>query len=221
MSRTDIISGARRSIGNDVRRAEDSRSTTEGGNPAAGRTGRRAREERVTFEQVLRELRAHNFAVLTTVDADAAPDAAGVNYGVSAPNRDLALYVMTRRHLKKARNIAQNPRVALVVPLRRRLLWFIPPATIQLRGQAEILDETDPEGTDVFRRFWMGRRILAAYEQARRQQGETRICFLKITLDPLIRTYAVGYTIWDLQRRMEAAGATVHIPAAHPTGGRD
>jgi hypothetical protein len=128
------------------------------------------------------------------------------------PGHDLALYVMTRRHLKKARNIARNPHVALVVPLPRRLLQFVPPATIQLRGRAEILDWADEEGTAVFGRFWMGRRILAAYEKSRRE-GETRVCFLKITLDPVIRTYAVGYSAWDLRKRMEAAAATVLIPA--------
>src|SRR5215207_5721032 len=108
------------------------------------RAGERAAPgQRVTAELVLRELRAHNFAVLSTVDASGAPDSAGVNYGVSAPGRDLALYVMTRRHLKKARNIAQNPRVSLVVPVPRRLLQFVPPATIQMRGRAEILDWID------------------------------------------------------------------------------
>lgn len=175
---------------------------------------RSAREERVTPGLVLKELCAHNFAVLSTVDQAGAPDSAGVNYGVSGPGRQLSLYVMTRRHLKKARNISRNPRVSLVVPLPRRILQFVPPATIQLRGRAEILDWTDPEGTDVFRRFWMGKRILAAYEESRRQ-GETRVCFLKITLDPVARTYAVGYSAWDLRRQMEGAAATIHIPAMH------
>jgi hypothetical protein len=97
---------------------------------------RGAPEQRVTVELVLRELRRHNFAVLSTVGEGGRPDSVGVNYGVSAPGRDLALYVMTRRHLKKARNIARDPRVALVVPPPRRLLRFVPPATIQLRGRA-------------------------------------------------------------------------------------
>ena len=176
-------------------------------------TAPRAREQRVTVDLVLNELRAHNFAVLSTVDEDGVPHAAGINYGISAPGHALAVYVMTRRHLKKARNIARNPHVSLVVPLPRRLLWFVPPATIQLHGQAVILDENDAEGTDVFRRFWVGRRILSAYEHLRQQQ-ETRICFLKITLDPTIRTYGVGYSVWYLRRRMESAGATVVLPDA-------
>lgn len=174
----------------------------------------RARRQRVTVDLVLSELRAHNFAVLSTVDEAGVPHAAGINYGVAAPGHDLAVYVMTRRQLKKARNIAQNPHVALVVPLPRRFLWFVPPATIQLHGQAVILDGNDAEGTDVFQRFWVGRRILAAYEQLRQRQ-ETRICFLKITLDPIIRTYGVGYSAWYLRRRMESAGATVLLPGEY------
>jgi hypothetical protein len=211
---TELTTSATGRRGDDATGFNHARRPAGGRNPADAATAQSIQAQHVTGDLVLRELRAHNFAVLATVDEDGAPDAAGVNYGVSAPGRDLALYVMTRRHLKKARNITRNPHVALVVPLPRRLLWFIPPATIQLRGQAAILDGTDAEGTAVFRRFWMGRRILASYDQARRERGETRICFLKITLDPVIRTYAVGYTVWDLQRHMEAAAATVRIPSS-------
>jgi hypothetical protein len=169
--------------------------------------------ERVTPALILRELRTHNFAVLSTVDADGRPRSAGVNYGVSAPGGDLAIYVMTRRHLQKARNIARNPNVALVIPLRRRLLWFLPPATIQLTGRAEILDWNDPAGGSVFRGFWMGQRILEAYTESSRR-GETRICFLKLTPDPVFRTYMVGYGIWELRSRMESGAAKVVIPLA-------
>src|SRR5262249_16539721 len=203
-----ITSVESKSIGDEGTRARDSGRTAGGGGPAASATtDRSAKEQRVSFDLVLRELRAHNFAVLSTVDEDGAPDSAGVNYGVSAPGRDLALYVMTRRHLKKARNIAGNPRVALVVPLPRRLLRFVPPPTIQLRGRAEILDWTDEEGTDVFRRFWMGRRILAAYEKARRRQGETRGCFLKMHLGPGSPQYSVGTSVRDLPTPMSVGCA--------------
>lgn len=139
-----------------------------------------------------------------------------MNYGVSEPGRDLAIYVMTRRHLQKARNVAANPAVSLVVPLMRRLLWFPPPPTIQLHGRAEILDWTDKGGTDVFRRFWMGRRILEAYRAVHRR-GETRICFFRITPDPLVSTYMVGYHIWELRRRMESGTGRVVIPPGPPT----
>ena len=165
----------------------------------------------MTYELVLSHLRKRNFAVLSTISRESKPHSVGVNYGVSRPDRALVLYVMTRTHLQTARNIAQNPYVSLVVTLTRRLLWFLPPPTIQIHGRAEIRDWTDEEGRDVFRRFWIGRRILAAYQEFRRR-GETRICVLRITPDPVIHTYMVGRSIWQLRRRMESGGATVVIP---------
>lgn len=170
--------------------------------------------QRVTFDLVLGVLRRQHFAALATVGDDGAPHSAGVSYGVSAPGERLAIYVMTRRHLLKARNIAHDARVSLVVPVARHLLWFLPPATIQLHGRAEILDWTDEAGTRVFERFWMGRRILAAYRKSH-DHGEARICFLKITPEPVVRTYMVGYSIWEVRRHMEAAAARVDIPPEH------
>jgi hypothetical protein len=148
--------------------------------------------------------------VLSTIDTAGMPHSAGVSYGVSNPGHDLAIYVMTRRHLQKARNIADNPAVSLVIPVFKPLLWFVPPATIQLHGRATIFNEKDEGGIDVFSRFWMGRRILKAYEQSRRR-GETRISFIKIVPDPVIRTYMVGYSIWEIRRRMESGTGKVVI----------
>lgn len=76
-------------------------------------------------------LRRQHFAVLSTSDASSIPASAGVSYGAS--QSDLVIYVMTRRNLQKARNIAEDPQVSLVVPVARRLAWFLPPATMQTR----------------------------------------------------------------------------------------
>jgi nitroimidazol reductase NimA-like FMN-containing flavoprotein (pyridoxamine 5'-phosphate oxidase superfamily) len=73
-------------------------------------------DQRVTFEVVLGHLLTRDFAVLSTVSKESKPHAVGVNYGVSRPGRGLVIYVMTRTHLQKARNIAENPNVSLVVP---------------------------------------------------------------------------------------------------------
>lgn len=170
-----------------------------------------AKTQRVTFDLVLHQLRNHNFAVLSTVGEDGIADSAGVNYGLGGLDDKLAIYVMTRSHLRKARNIAQNPNVSLVIPLPRRLLWFLPPPCIQVSGRAEILDWNNHDGIETFRRFWMGRRILAMYKDAH-ERGETRTCFVKITPNPVIRTYMVGYNAWELRSRGELAGATVRIP---------
>jgi len=83
-----------------------------------------------------------------------------------------------------------------------------------LRGRADILDGGDEIGTGVFRGFWIGRRILKAYEQWRRQ-GETRMCFLKISLESDVRTYMVGSNLWDLSRGMEAGAGRVVIQTRH------
>src|SRR5262245_24632565 len=96
---------------------------------------------RVTLELVLNQLQKCHFAVLSTIDKEGMSHSAGVSYGVSKRGDQLAIYVMTRRHLQKARDIEQNPAVSLVIPVPRPLLWFIPPATIQLHGRANILDE--------------------------------------------------------------------------------
>jgi hypothetical protein len=173
-----------------------------------------AKKQRLTADLVLRELGKHHFLILSTVGEDGFPYSAGVNYAVSRPGHDFALYVMTRTHLKKARNIALHPQVSLVIPLIRRFLWFLPPTTIQLRGRAQILDWTDEAGRELFTGFWLGRRILKAY-QVSHQRGEKRICFLKITLDPVVASYMVGQSIWEIWRmrnRMESGVGKTILP---------
>jgi general stress protein 26 len=174
-------------------------------------TGMKARTSRLTPELVLRELRRHDFAVLSSVGAAGTPHSAGVTYGVSGPGQVLALYVMTRRHLRKARDITENPNVSLVIPLTRRFLWFLPPATIQLHGRAEILDWTYGPGVEAFGRSWLGRRILSAYRASHRR-GASRVCFLKITPDPVVHTYMVGVGLREIRRRMESGAGSVRLP---------
>ncbi|MCV7346076.1 pyridoxamine 5'-phosphate oxidase family protein [Mycolicibacterium rhodesiae] len=162
-----------------------------------------------TYAEVLRDIRRQHFAVLSTSDTTGTTASAGVTYNLGRSGA--TIYVMTRRHLQKARNIAVNPEVSMVIPIPRKLLWGLPPATIQLRGHAKVVDSADIEARGVFSGFWLGRQILTSYEQLR-NQGETRICFLRIDLDPLIRTYMVGTPMWQTRSRMEAGSATVVRP---------
>jgi len=152
------------------------------------------------------------FAILATTGGDGRADSAGVSYAAIIESGQLVLYVMTRRHLRKARDIDRQPKVSLVIPIRRRLLWFLPPATVQLQGTAELLSQDDPGGTRAFQGFFLGRRILAAY-RAMRLRGDDRICFTRITLDPTARSYMVGASLWQVIRRMEAGAATTDIRA--------
>lgn len=118
---------------------------------------------------------------------------------------------MTRRRLRKARNVIESPNVAFVVPLTRRLLWFVPPPCVQFQGQAEVLDRDDPGGVETFRSFVTGRRILSMYEELARR-GETGVCFLRITPDTTLSTYMVGHSILEVMREMEAATERVRVP---------
>jgi hypothetical protein len=157
----------------------------------------------------VRQVRRQHFGVLATSDAAGSPASAGVTYGLGPS--DTVMYVMTRRHLQKARNIAANNHVSLVIPVPRRMLWMLPPATIQLRGRAQVVNWTHAEARSTFAGFWLGRQILDSYQQLH-QRGENRICFLRIELDPVIRTYLVGTSIWRARTRMETGGATVIGP---------
>lgn len=51
------------------------------------------------------------------------------------------LYVNTNVHSRKARNIDENPNVAVVIPVRR--LPVGPPSTIMFQGTADVLDRDD------------------------------------------------------------------------------
>ena len=78
--------------------------------------------------------------VLSTVSKEGRPHSVGVVYGISRQRKCFEMYVMTRRHLKKARNLAANPDVSFVVPLTRRLIGFIPPPCVQFQGKATIVN---------------------------------------------------------------------------------
>ena len=57
----------------------------------------------------------------------------------------------------------------------------------------------------------MGRQILRAYDRSRRR-GETRVCFVRIALDPEVRTYMVGRGVLEVRRRMESGAGRVLLP---------
>ena len=161
------------------------------------------------FERMLAELARRHFAVLATADAGARPQSAGVVYALE--REPAALYVMTRSHLRKARNVAANPHISMVVPLTRRLLGFIPPPCIQFQGAAELLARDDAGGLRAFRSFALGRAILRSDARPQRR-GECRVCFLRGRFGPVLFAYAVGTSLWRLLRDMETGIERVDVP---------
>jgi len=171
-------------------------------------TARKSASSPLTFDELMRRLRARHFAVLATVDDQGAPHASAITYAASP--RRMEFFAMTRRHLAKARNLRIHRDVALVVPLPRRVLRFVPPPTVQFRGTAEVLEPTDTEAQEVFRSFLLGRAILKMYAALERR-GETRTCFLRITPGPVMFAYGVGVPVWRLVRRMDHGIARVEL----------
>lgn len=173
----------------------------------------------VTFDMVLKELTKRHFGVLSTVTKDGHSHSAGVFYSVSHSAPPLEIFVMTRTKLKKARNIMNNPNVSFVVPLKRRLLTFVPPPCIEFQGKAEIIDWKDETGAASFKKSFMGRTIVNSYDEMYRQ-GDHTICFLRITPDPMIFTYGFGVSIWEMRRHMEVGFARVEIPQNYRKPGK-
>ena len=65
----------------------------------------------VPAQDVLRTIGRRSFATLATTSAAGQPHAAGVLYARSGDH----LYVSTMRQSRKARNIIENPRVAVTI----------------------------------------------------------------------------------------------------------
>jgi hypothetical protein len=70
----------------------------------------------------------------------------------------------------------------------------------------------------VSRSFWLGHQILNAYEESSRR-GETRVRFVRVTPDPVINTYMVGYSVLDVRTRMESAALRVTFPVGQSGAG--
>ena len=163
----------------------------------------------VSFRTVETEMRRRNYGILSTVARNGRPHSTSVTYAVSARSRPLALYIVTDRRSKKARNIGRNPNVAFVVPVPRSP-GFLPPASIQFQGTAEIVPVTDETAQKAFNASFVLRMILKAQFAQKREVS----IFVRIRPDALVFTYGVGATLFRLMKHVEGASARVEIPAA-------
>ena len=120
----------------------------------------------------------------------------------------LALYIVTDRRSKKARNIGRNPNVAFVMPVPRSPA-SLSPGSIQFQGTAEIVPVTDETAQKAFNASFVRMILKAQFAQKR----ELSI-FVRIRPDALVFTYGVGATLFRLMKHVEGAFARVEIPAA-------
>ena len=163
----------------------------------------------VTFRTVETEMRRRNYGILSTVARNGRPHSTSVTYAVSARSRPLALYIVTDRRSKKARNIGRNPNVAFVVPVPRSP-GFLPPGSIQFQGTAEIVPVTDETAQKAFNASFVLRMILKAQFAQKRDVS----AFVRIRPDALVFTYGVGVTLFQVMKHVEGASARVEIPAS-------
>lgn len=148
---------------------------------------------------VLEAIGKRSFATLASTSAEGWPHAAGVLYALSGDH----LYVSTMRTSRKARNIAQDPRVAVTVPVRRAP--FGPPSTIMFQTTARVLELDDPE---------LAAAAASGNVDAVIGHGELELpggVFLQVALPRKVVTYGLGMSLLSLIRDPMSAAGVAHL----------
>jgi nitroimidazol reductase NimA-like FMN-containing flavoprotein (pyridoxamine 5'-phosphate oxidase superfamily) len=122
----------------------------------------------------------NSFCTLATSSAENRPHVAGVLYALVG--RDL--YVNMDRASRKARNISDNPRVAVCIPVTGAPDG--PPFTVTLQGTAEILAADDAAITPLIE----DGSLAAITSHGELERPGT--CIVKVTPQRRVATYGVG-----------------------------
>lgn len=154
------------------------------------------------LEQVAKAVAKRSFCMLATASSSGRPHVSGVLYQAIGTT----LYVNTSRDSRKARNIGDNPYVAVSIPIRRLPLGG-PPSTVQFQGRAEILGFDDP---DIVRLLEAGQlRNITSHGELDYPDG----CFVRVTPRRRMTTYGLGMSLLTLIRDPLHAGGTVELAA--------
>jgi general stress protein 26 len=122
----------------------------------------------------------HSFCTLATSSAENRPHVAGVIYALVG--RDL--YINTDTTSRKARNVTENARAAVCIPVQADPDG--PPFTVSLQGTATVLQNDDPEIVGLV----ADGRLAAITSHGELERPGT--CFIKITPGRRVATYGVG-----------------------------
>lgn len=166
--------------------------------PAAGAGFDPARQLSI----IQRAVAKRSFCVLATSSAQNRPHAVGILYA----SVGLTLYLVVAEDSIKARNVRQNPRVAVSIPVRKYL--FGPPMAVQFQGTARILPPDDPTI-----------RGLAGAGRLKKITGPTGlerpgIRFLEVTPGRRVSSYGLGISLRQLLRDVSQGARSVELPAA-------
>ena len=167
-------------------------------NPSSPPTGPRGSDTPSPGE-VRRILARRSFATLATSSASGRPHAAGVLYELV----DDAFWINTLRTSRKARNIEDNPRVAVTVPVRR--LPVGPPSSVQFQSTAELVALDDGRVTSLLDDGRL--RSLTGHGELDLPHG----CFVRIASPGRILTHGLGMSLRRLIADPIGAGRVVDM----------
>jgi general stress protein 26 len=159
----------------------------------------------LSFEVVEEEVRKKTFGVLTTIDCRERPHSTGVLYGISPPESEFSIYVMTGAGYAKVRNVKHNPHVSLVVTFPHYYLRFVPASYVMFRGKAEVVPPDDIFGRWAFNQ----KRILRMSQSV---DAASEPVFIRLDPEPTVFCYGVGIGVIQLRRHIESGAYKVVIP---------
>ncbi|UCG03334.1 MAG: pyridoxamine 5'-phosphate oxidase family protein [Candidatus Heimdallarchaeota archaeon] len=145
---------------------------------------------------------------MTTLNKDGTPHTTGILYEVSPPSSKFALYCLTSKKYKKARNIEQNPNISLLIPFPHFYIRFAPSSTVTIQGKADFIPTNDMETQNVFRK----KRILRLIISEIKQREQESLTFIRIKPQNKVLCYGLGFNIFKLRKGHAQGGYSVIIP---------
>lgn len=152
------------------------------------------------LEIIRRELAKRSFCVLATSSAANRPHAVGLMYTAD----DLTLYFVVGRETIKVRNVLENPKVAISVPVRKYLVG--PPLAVQFQGIGAVLEPTDP-GFQKLVASGRGKRIVSSGVL-----DKPRTCLIRVSPHRRISSYGLGIPLRTLLRDVSQGARSVPVP---------
>jgi nitroimidazol reductase NimA-like FMN-containing flavoprotein (pyridoxamine 5'-phosphate oxidase superfamily) len=146
---------------------------------------------------VQRAIARGSFCTLATSSARNRPHVAGVLYAEA----EGSLYISTLESSVKARNVRENSRVAVCIPVRK--FPFGPPYLVHFQGTAEVLSTDDPH---------IAALVRAGHLKAVTSHGELDLpgsCFIRITPSRRVSTHGLGVPLLQVIRDPISAGRSV------------
>jgi hypothetical protein len=148
---------------------------------------------------VRKAVAGRSYGALATTSADGRSHVAGILYAIA----DGALWISTHRDSRKARNVAENPSVALTVAVRR--LPVGPPASVSLQGRATVVELDDPEVVALAAAGALGK--ITSHGELELDGG----CFIKVALPRRVPAYGLGMSLRALVRNPLDAGRVAEV----------